>query len=102
MDGFDDLLTPSKRALGDDPFENPFAQHRSSSPPPWASFSSQLTHNPISTSEPTTVISAFEPGPISPASTTSTDPPAPAITTEQQHNSAPPHPPTQFSSSALI
>jgi hypothetical protein len=47
MDGFDDLLAPSKRALEDNPFENPFAQHRSSSPDPWASFASQLEHNPF-------------------------------------------------------
>ena len=88
MDGFDDLLPPSKRALEDNPFENPFAQHRSGSPDPWASFSSQLDHNPFSTSEPTTPISAFEPEPTSPVSTTSADP-------LDSHNPSPPRTPTQ-------
>ncbi|KAI0923926.1 hypothetical protein AcW1_006742 [Taiwanofungus camphoratus] len=37
MDGFDDLLSQSKNAL-DNPFENPFAKARSSSPDPWASY----------------------------------------------------------------
>ena len=36
MDGFDDLLAPSRDAL-ENPFENPFAK-RSSSPDPWSSF----------------------------------------------------------------
>ncbi|KAF9563121.1 Vps5-domain-containing protein [Agrocybe pediades] len=35
MDGFDDLLNPSRQALEDNPFANPFAK-RSSSPDPWA------------------------------------------------------------------
>ena len=95
MDGFDDLLSPSKRALGDDPFENPFAQHRSGSPDPWASFSSQLEHNPFSSSEPTTVASPFEPEPTSPISPTSTDPLDSAITTEPEHAPSPPRTPTQ-------
>ncbi|KLO12698.1 Vps5-domain-containing protein [Schizopora paradoxa] len=38
MDGFDDLLSSSSRALEANPFANPFAQPRSSSPDPWASF----------------------------------------------------------------
>jgi sorting nexin-1/2 len=97
MDGFDDLLSPSKRALGDDPFENPFAQHRSGSPDPWASFSPQLEHNPFSTSESTTAVSPFEPEPPSPVSTTSADPLDSAITTEQkEHDPSPPRTPTQF------
>ena len=99
MNGFDDLLTPSKRVLEDDPFENPFAQHRSGSPDPWASFSSQLEHNPFSSSEPTTTTSAFEPEPPSPVSTTSADPLDSAITTEQEHDPSPPRTPTQFTAS---
>lgn len=43
MDGFDDLLAPSRRALEDNPFEDPFASARSNSPDPWASYS----HNPF-------------------------------------------------------
>jgi sorting nexin-1/2 len=35
MDGFDDLLAPSRRALEDNPFADPFAT-RSGSPDPWA------------------------------------------------------------------
>ncbi|EGN96805.1 hypothetical protein SERLA73DRAFT_111514 [Serpula lacrymans var. lacrymans S7.3] len=41
MDGFDDLLVPSRNVLEDNPFEDPFAKPRSSSPDPWASFSRQ-------------------------------------------------------------
>jgi len=41
MDGFDDLLAPSRQALEDNPFEDPFAK-RSNSPDPWASFHPQL------------------------------------------------------------
>jgi sorting nexin-1/2 len=37
MDGFDDLLAPSRRALEDNPFANPFSSDRSHSPDPWAS-----------------------------------------------------------------
>lgn len=37
MDGFDDLLAPSRRALEDNPFANPFSNDRSHSPDPWAS-----------------------------------------------------------------
>ena len=102
MDGFDDLLTPSKRALGDDPFENPFAQHRSGSPDPWASFSSQLEHNPFSNSEPVTTAPAFEPEPPSPVSTTLTDPLDSAITAElEEHVPSPPRTPTQFKASGF-
>lgn len=36
MDGFDDLLAPSRQALEDNPFADPFAK-RSGSPDPWAS-----------------------------------------------------------------
>lgn len=36
MDGFDDLLAPSRRVLEDNPFADPFAK-RSNSPDPWAS-----------------------------------------------------------------
>lgn len=98
MDGFDDLLAPSKRALEDNPFENPFAQHRSGSSDPWASFSSQLEHNPFSTSEPTTFASPFEPEPPSPASPTSPDPLESAITAEPERAPSPPRTPTQFTS----
>jgi sorting nexin-1/2 len=38
MDGFDDLLEPSRRALEENPFEDPFSK-RSSSPDPWSSYS---------------------------------------------------------------
>ncbi|KAG2136254.1 Vps5 C terminal like-domain-containing protein [Suillus cothurnatus] len=38
MDGFDDLLAPSRSVLEENPFEDPFAR-RSSSPDPWSSFS---------------------------------------------------------------
>ncbi|KAH9920815.1 Vps5-domain-containing protein [Amylocystis lapponica] len=37
MDGFDDLLAPSRDALAN-PFEDPFAKPRSNSPDPWSSF----------------------------------------------------------------
>ncbi|PPR08142.1 hypothetical protein CVT24_012356 [Panaeolus cyanescens] len=44
MDGFDDLLAPSRSALEANPFANPFESHRSSSPDPWATpFASQET-----------------------------------------------------------
>ena len=36
MDGFDDLLAPSRSALESNPFEDPFSK-RSGSPDPWAS-----------------------------------------------------------------
>lgn len=97
MDGFDDLLAPSKRALEDNPFENPFAQHRSGSPDPWASLSSQLEHNPFSSSESATSVPAFEPEPPSPVSTTLTDPLDSAITAKpEEHLPSPPRTPTQF------
>jgi len=100
MDGFDDLLPPSKRALEDNPFENPFAQHRSGSPDPWASYSPQLDHNPFSSSEPAVSVPAFEPEPLSPVSTTLTDPLDSAITTgPEEHFPSPPRTPTQFTTS---
>ncbi|KAG2157750.1 Vps5 C terminal like-domain-containing protein [Suillus bovinus] len=49
MDGFDDLLTPSRNVLEENPFEDPFAK-RSASPDPWSSFSHsepRLTHHDI-------------------------------------------------------
>lgn len=49
MDGFDDLLAPSRNVLEENPFEDPFAK-RSSSPDPWSSFShaeSGPTHHDI-------------------------------------------------------
>lgn len=46
MDGFDDLLAPSRRILEDNPFADPFAK-RSGSPDPWAS----PFVNPISTDD---------------------------------------------------
>ncbi|KAF9240677.1 Vps5 C terminal like-domain-containing protein [Melanogaster broomeanus] len=45
MDGFDDLLAPSRNALEDNPFEDPFAKPRSGSPDPWSSFGQQH-HDP--------------------------------------------------------
>ncbi|KAF9223973.1 Vps5-domain-containing protein [Gyrodon lividus] len=38
MDGFDDLLAPSRNVLEENPFEDPFAKPRSGSPDPWSSF----------------------------------------------------------------
>jgi len=100
MDGFDDLLAPSKRALEDNPFENPFAQHRSGSPDPWASFASQLEHNPFSSSGSTTTVPAFEPEPPSPLSPAPTDPLDSVITTEPEERvPSPPRTPTQFATS---
>lgn len=51
MDGFEDLLAPSRNVLEENPFEDPFAK-RSSSPDPWSSFLHQPTeqgptHNDI-------------------------------------------------------
>ncbi|KAH7921295.1 Vps5-domain-containing protein [Leucogyrophana mollusca] len=40
MDGFDDLLAPSRSVLEDNPFEDPFAK-RSNSPDPWSSYTQQ-------------------------------------------------------------
>ena len=37
MDGFDDLLAPSRRAFSENPFANPFTTDRPHSPDPWAS-----------------------------------------------------------------
>ncbi|EJD07710.1 uncharacterized protein FOMMEDRAFT_101108 [Fomitiporia mediterranea MF3/22] len=49
MDGFDDLLSSSSHAFGDNPFANPFEKPRSSSPDPWASFGqTQQTHEEYS------------------------------------------------------
>ncbi|PCH44318.1 Vps5-domain-containing protein [Wolfiporia cocos MD-104 SS10] len=42
MDGFDDLLSQSRNVL-DNPFEDPFAKPRSSSPDPWSSFGQAST-----------------------------------------------------------
>lgn len=47
MDGFDDLLASSRRALEDNPFEDPFAKQRSSSPDPWGTpFASHVDETP--------------------------------------------------------
>jgi sorting nexin-1/2 len=71
MDGFDDLLAPSRRALEDNPFENPFAQPRSSSPDPWASYS----HNPFGEPAESHPEPEFEPEPEpKPATPEPTDP----------------------------
>lgn len=45
MDGFDDLLAPSRNALEENPFEDPFAK-RSGSPDPWTSGWSRSEHYP--------------------------------------------------------
>ena len=51
MDGFDDLLAPSRHALEDNPFADPFAKERSS-PDPWATpFAATDSHAFGSTSE---------------------------------------------------
>ena len=47
MDGFDDLLAPSRNVLEENPFEDPFAK-RSSSPDPWSSFLPQSTEPEVS------------------------------------------------------
>ncbi|RDB20924.1 Vacuolar protein sorting-associated protein vps5 [Hypsizygus marmoreus] len=45
MDGFDDLLAPSRGALEDNPFADPFAK-RSNSPDPWATpFANSSAHD---------------------------------------------------------
>lgn len=41
MDGFDDLLAPSRSILEQNPFEDPFVKPRSGSPDPWTSFGQQ-------------------------------------------------------------
>ena len=46
MDRFDDLLASSRNALEDNPFADPFAQGRSASPDPWASFQ-ESSHDQI-------------------------------------------------------
>jgi sorting nexin-1/2 len=48
MDTFDDLLEPSRRALEENPFEDPFAK-RSNSPDPWSSYAHQADVYPDST-----------------------------------------------------
>jgi sorting nexin-1/2 len=53
MDSFDDLLANSRRALEENPFEDPFAK-RSNSPDPWASFgqsSQQEQHDDVFASQ---------------------------------------------------
>ncbi|KAF8809467.1 Vps5-domain-containing protein [Phlegmacium glaucopus] len=51
MDGFDDLLAPSRHALEDNPFADPFAKQRSS-PDPWATpFAATDSHAFDNTSE---------------------------------------------------
>jgi sorting nexin-1/2 len=60
MDSFDDMLAPSRRALEDNPFEDPFAQPRSSSPDPWASYSHHLGDNPFHEEQPTRLHSESE------------------------------------------
>lgn len=57
MDGFDDLLAPSRQALDANPFENPFTK-RSDSPDPWASYNhdvsaSAFASHDIHTDDPT-------------------------------------------------
>jgi sorting nexin-1/2 len=41
MSGFDDLLKQSSRALEENPFEDPFARPRASSPDPWSTYTHQ-------------------------------------------------------------
>lgn len=49
MEGFDDLLVPSRNILEENPFEDPFAQPRSGSPDPWSSFGQQQQSLPSHT-----------------------------------------------------
>ena len=52
MDSFDDLLAPSRHALEDNPFADPFAKPRSSSPDPWATpFAATDSHEYGNTSQ---------------------------------------------------
>ncbi|KAF8555974.1 Vps5-domain-containing protein [Imleria badia] len=46
MDGFDDLLAPSRSILEENPFEDPFSKPRSGSPDPWSSFGQQQHPQP--------------------------------------------------------
>ncbi|KAG5641906.1 hypothetical protein DXG03_003973 [Asterophora parasitica] len=52
MDGFDDLLAPSRSALEDNPFADPFAK-RSNSPDPWASPFASSGHDEYGHDTPT-------------------------------------------------
>ncbi|KAF8659901.1 hypothetical protein AX16_001785 [Volvariella volvacea WC 439] len=51
MDGFDDLLAPSRSALEDNPFADPFAK-RSGSPDPWASPFAGIGSSSAATADP--------------------------------------------------
>lgn len=53
MDGFDDLLAPSRSVLEDNPFADPFAK-RSNSPDPWASPFANTTDDNDRSVTPTT------------------------------------------------
>ena len=48
MEGFDDLLAPSRSILEENPFEDPFAKPRSGSPDPWSSFGGQQHRHSLS------------------------------------------------------
>ncbi|GBE86443.1 Vacuolar protein sorting-associated protein [Sparassis crispa] len=50
--GFDDLLASSRQVAMENPFENPFANHRAGSPDPWATFGT--AQSPSAPHEPET------------------------------------------------
>lgn len=60
MDGFDDLLAPSRSALEDNPFADPFAK-RSGSPDPWASPFAVDSRNDSFTNSYATSVTHHEP-----------------------------------------
>jgi hypothetical protein len=73
MEGFDDLLTPSRNALEDNPFADPFTR-RSGSPDPWATpFASTQRADYYDQSTPTAVATADSPTTDN-ATPTSSDP----------------------------
>ncbi|KAG6891588.1 hypothetical protein C0992_002626 [Termitomyces sp. T32_za158] len=60
MDGFDDLLAPSRSALEDNPFADPFSK-RSGSPDPWASPFAINSRNDSFTNSYATSVNHHEP-----------------------------------------
>src|ERR1700722_3906738 len=60
MEGFDDLLTPSRTAFEENPFEDPFAKPRPSSPDPWATIRPAVPEE-LEPSEPADKLEPSEP-----------------------------------------
>ncbi|KAG6919516.1 hypothetical protein DXG01_005106 [Tephrocybe rancida] len=87
MDGFDDLLAPSRSALEDNPFADPFAK-RSNSPDPWASpFAANSDPNPYATST-----SNYEPVNFEEVTPAQESPKSPLETTEKEKHEEEPTP----------